>query len=572
MTGDRAARPQTPGRAGRPWRVVHAAGAALALAARARAHDMDMGVVGQVHLASSCAPAAQRQIDRGVGFLYSFMYDEARRSFQAAAAAQPACALAHWGAAMSDWQQVEGLPTGDLRAAAQREIAAAQGASRQTARESAYVAALSLVYQASSLRDEERLKAYAAAMGALAERYPGDRQAPVLYALALLSLSDHDPDLIYRRRALRILNRALTLEPHNPGIIHFIIHASDNPGMARYGLTAARRYARVAPASAHARHMPGHIFARLGLWRDDIRSNLASKAAAEAPAVAHAEAQNRLHAIEFLQYAYLQVGDVDRARAVTAEAALIAPTEVSPGFDGYYGWVQASLPARFDLETGDWCGALALSAPADGNLFAKRSIYWAHAVAAGHLRDAPAAAQALADYRATLGPEEGETVRAAQLEEVKAWALFAEGRTDAAVAGLSPVADTQDRVGKGEVELPAREMLGDMLRLAGRPAEALTAYRASLRADPGRFETLLHAAETAAAAGDDRVAARLRRRLLDNAPRPTGAARDALAAAPGPRAAGRAVPPPGEATEISGGPAPRTHMAAHGGATPHRSR
>jgi len=521
---------RTARRARRCWSILAGAGLALSAATLASGHDMgmDMGAVGHVHLASTCAPAAQRQIDRGAGFLYSFMYDEARRSFQEAAAAQPACALAHWGQAMSDWQQVEGLPTGDLRAAAQREIAAAQSASQGSAREKAYVAALNLIYQVSPTKDEDRLKAYSRSMGALAARYPGDRQAPVIYALSLLSLSDYDPDLIYRRKALTILNRALTREPHNPGIIHFIIHASDNPGMARYGLAAARQYAKVAPASAHARHMPGHIFARLGFWRDDISSNLASKAAAEAPGVAHTEAQNRLHALEFLQYAYLQLGDVDKAREMTREAAAIAPTEVSPGFDGYYAWVQASLPARFDLETGDWRAALGLSASETANVFAKRSIFWAHAVAAGHLGDAAAGAQAMADYRATLSAGEGEKSPSTQQKEVEAWALFAQGRTDEAVAELGPVADAQDRVGKGEVELPAREMMGDMLRLAGRPAQALNAYSASLKADPGRFNTLLHAAQSASASGDARLAMLLRRRLLDNARHPTGAARDAL--------------------------------------------
>jgi tetratricopeptide (TPR) repeat protein len=335
--------------------------------------------------------------------------------------------------------------------------------------------------------------------------------------------------LIRSRKAVTILNAVLKLEPDNPGVMHFIIHASDNPRMAPLGLEAARRYARIAPASAHALHMPSHIFARLGLWQEDIKSNLASKAAAESHTSLHIGAQNRLHAMEFLQYAYLQIGRDDEAQAIANEAVEIQPGELDPGFEDYYPWVEASFPARLALETRDWAGAQALAAGTTPR--AQKVTYWAHAVAAGNLRDRWAAEHAAAAYRATLTSAQlaaDEAQPSAQSAETRAWALFAGGDVAGAVALLRPVADHQDKVGKGEVELPAREMLADMLRLAGHRAEALQEYRVSLQTDPGRFNTLLHAGEVAAELGLRQQAADYYRLLLENASNPSVKSQQAL--------------------------------------------
>ena len=337
---------------------------------------------------------------------------------------------------------------------------------------------------------------------------------------ALPELPD-DPDHVRARKAIGILNQVLKAEPGNPGVTHFIIHASDNPQMSSLGLDAARRYAQIAPASAHALHMPGHIFARLGLWEDDIRSNLASKAAAEGHSSMHVGAENRLHAMEFLQYAYLQTGREDKAKAIAEEARTIQPSELDPGFEFYYGWVEASFSARFALETQDWMAALTLAPASDAGLYVKRLDYWTQALAAGHLRDRKAAEQAIESYEGTFTkPELGEETAnlSAQLAETRAWTLFAQGDTAAAVALLRPVADHQDKVGKGEVELPAREMMGDMLRLTNQPDAAIREYRVSLQTDPGRFNTLLHAGKVAEKLGLNKEAATYYRLLLSNAP------------------------------------------------------
>ena len=505
--------------------------------ASAHEHDMDMSVpLGQVHFENSCSPDVKTAIDRGVSLLYSFWYDEARKSFNEVTAQEADCAMGYWGEAMSYYQPVEQLPSGEQLKAGQEAIARAQVASRKTARERGYIDALAVIYDNKAVpAHDARAQRYSDVMRTLSAAYPADHEAAVLYALSLLSpeLPD-DPDLIRSRKALTILNAVLKVEPDNPGVMHYIIHASDNPQMASLGLDAARRYAQIAPASAHALHMPGHIFARLGLWDEDIRSNLASKTAAESHSSMHIGAQNRLHAMEFLQYAYLQVGQDDQAKAIAVEASEIQPTELDPGFEDYYPWVEANFPSRLALETRDWGGALALNAVADAAPNAQRVTYWAHAVAAGHLRNRRAAEEAAEKYRATLTPsqlESDKTKPSALFAETRAWALFASGDVDGAVALLRPVADHQDKVGKGEVELPAREMMGDMLRLGGHPAAALREYRTSLRTDPGRFNTLLHAGEVAEELGSRQEATEYYRLLLKNAANPSVGSRRVLGGA-----------------------------------------
>ena len=204
--------------------------------------------------------------------------------------------------------------------------------------------------------------------------------------------------------------------------------------------------------------------------------------------------------MEFLQYAYLQIGRDDLAQALVTEAATIKPSEMSPGFERYHDTMEAGFPTRQVLETRDWRAAEKLSPPAGLDMHAQRTFYWAQAVGAGHLRDARAAEAADARYRATYTATQMMVAQArpsSMWTETHAWTLFAEGKTADAVALLRPLADDQDEVGKGEVELPAREMLADMLRLSGRLTDALAQYRLSLHTDPGRFNTLLDAGQVA---------------------------------------------------------------------------
>jgi tetratricopeptide (TPR) repeat protein len=505
-------------------------------------HDMqhmDLSVaIGEVHFDNSCSPKAQAYIDRGVAYLYSFWFPPAEKQFEATARRDPECAIAYWGEAMSRYEQISGsgLPEGAQLKTGLEAIDKAQSAHEKTVREKLYIDAIAIIYDAASIPDHDaRVRRYSAAMGAIAAAYPADRQAAVLYAMSLLKDGmPQDPDLTLARQALGILNDVLRSEPNSPGVIHFIIHATDNPRMALLGLDAARRYAKIAPAAPHALHMPSHLFARLGLWDEDIKSNLASKAAAEEPAVLHIAAENRLHAMDFLQYAYLQTGDEDRAAAITHEASEIQLSDFSPGIARYYYVMESDFPTHFVLETGDWKAATLLQPRPGADNLARRAIYWAQTLGAGHLRDKQAAAEAEARVRETYKPNElasAEAHHSALWAESRAWTLFAAGNTNGAVAVLRPAADSQDKIGKGEVALPAREMIGDMLRIAGRPAEALSEYRESLQTDPGRFNTLLHAGEMAERLGLPQEAARYYRLLLRNALQPSGRYQRVLSAA-----------------------------------------
>jgi tetratricopeptide (TPR) repeat protein len=236
--------------------------------------------------------------------------------------------------------------------------------------------------------------------------------------------------------------------------------------------------------------------------------------------------------MEFLQYAYLQTGQDTKAAAISVEAASIPKIDVGPGFRRYWALLESRFPARQNLETGNWSAALKLRPAPGADVPAEQVIAWAHAVAAGHLRDRKAAERALSDYRATLNAADLKAMTTRpnpQWAETEAWNLFADARTDAAVALLEPVANVQDTRGKGEVDLPAREMLADMLRLSGRPDDALREYRLSLHADPGRFTTLLHAGEMAEQLGKTREASTYYRLLIRNTPHASSPASQTMA-------------------------------------------
>jgi tetratricopeptide (TPR) repeat protein len=500
--------------------------------------------LGPVDFHNSCRPETHADFNRGVSLLHSFWYEEALRAFQKVLAADPGCAMAYWGEAMTGFPQVNGWPETAAVAAAERFLAAAGQAPERTPREAAWIAALRVFYDGYA-REHARAQAerYADAMGVLARKYPGDLEAQVFHALALLAAdSPDDLALVNPRQAYAILAPLFETHPDHPGIAHYLIHACDNPTMARLALPAARRYGDLAPDSPHALHMPGHIFARLGLWQDDIRSNLASKAAAERLAPLRVDAgqagampmgaENRLHAMEFLEYAYLQTGQDEKARAIVSEARSVRAAEVDPRYPSYYGVVEARFPALYAIETHDWAMAGHLASVADGNAQSQALTLLAQVTAATYLHDAGAAdtaLHALEELAQKDPPPPAGSLRESIKAQIRAWAALAHGDLEGAKGLMSPVVASQARLGKGEVELPAGEMLADMLLLSGRPGEALRAYRRSLRSDPNRFNALLGAGAAAEQAGELPLAGRYYRAVLANCPEASGAARQQLA-------------------------------------------
>ena len=489
-------------------------------------HHHDPGEkLGAVSFPTSCAPATHAQFERGVALLHSFEYEQARNQFQEIEKRDPHCAMAYWGQAMSLYHQLWERPSQENLQLGARLLAKARADNPPTPRERDYIQALTVFFTDTGKLDHgKRSNAYAKAMQGVHQRNPQDREAAVFYALSLLaSGSDGDPSLTNSKSAVAILNKLFDEEPNHPGIAHYIIHGCDNPAMASLALPAARKYASIAPASAHAVHMPSHIFARLGLWQDDIQSNLAAIKVADSMAGMHFHVMHhKMHSMDFLEYAYLQIGDDANAKSEVAAFAAINRSEVEPEYLDFLEVRQARATAIYAIERRQWKEALALQPIPNAVPYAQSVAYWGRAVAAGHLHDSAAAKDALKHYdklmeAARKGPKP-YVVNFLKNEHgvVQAWAYYASGKSDDALRLLHEVADTQDKVGKGETELPAREMLADMLLDLQRPKEAFEQYEIALRTDPNRFNGLYGAAQAAAQTQQKEKASAYYAQLLKN--------------------------------------------------------
>jgi tetratricopeptide (TPR) repeat protein len=397
--------------------------------------------------------------------------------------------------------------------------AAQSQSAKSTAREREYIAALSGFFRPGNEDYQTRIDAYATAMGKLHVHYPADVDAGAFYALALLAAqAPDDTTLTPNRKAMSVLSPLWRRYPNHPGLVHYIIHACDTPSLARDGLAAARRYGEIAPSGPHAVHMPGHIFARLGMWQEDIVVNLRSVAASQAAEKRHESGwMDQFHSDDFLIYAYLQSGQDERARDIIAEStAAIGHYESMPGMTpehymaGMFPYYRSKFPIFLALERRDWNKAATLEpirgAPPD----TQTQIYWARVIANGHLHQSQQAQADLAAYDALLDEvrkgshayyADSTGARIAR-DEMLAWVAFAGGNTAEALTHMGVSADLQDRVGQGEVDIPAREMLADMLLESGKPQEALAEYKQSMRQSPNRFNGLFGAGSAAEAAGD----------------------------------------------------------------------
>ena len=506
--------------------------------ASAHAHEHTPGApteaeLGAVTFETSCKPQVAADISRGVALIHSFWHDEARRTFERAAAADPDCAMAWWGQALGLFHLYSDTPTDKELAAALQALAKAEAAKEKNAREAAYIRALHPLFEGYKPRENYvYAQRFADAMGGVVASYPKDIDAKAFYALALLAaMPPGDATRANAKKAVVLMYPVFREHPNHPGLAHYLIHACDHPLMAKQGLEAARRYASIAPAAPHALHMPSHIFARLGLWEDDIRSNLASKAAAEVTTGPRIGAENRLHAMEFLQYAYLQSGRFVEARAIADEALTIRKEDSN--YEGYYDSVESRFPLLLAIETRDWAMAARLEPLPGTHWFGEALTLLARAVAAGHLRDANAGKAAVAAFdalmvKASSPPLPPGSSSANARDEIYAWSAFAQGDAERAIQLLRSTADLQAKVGKGEVELPAREMLAEILLLEGRAADALKEYELSLASDPNRFNALLGAARAAEKLGRTAVATKYYQQLATNLPHASGAARDVI--------------------------------------------
>src|SRR3984885_14927488 len=392
---------------------------------------------GTVNLPISCAASVQVPFERGVALLHSFWYEEAEKQFQAVAAVNPRCAMAHWGLAMTEWRPFwDGMPE-NRRKAGIVEIDKAAALQASTDREQRYIAALNGYLHADPSQNEKALHDYDNAMGALHTAYPDDVEASAFYGLALAaSIGTQDP-VSDARKALAVLEPAFSLNPDHPGLAHYVIHTCDSPQLAREALPAAEKYASIAPSSAHALHMPSHIFARLGMWQQDIDSNKASVRASEYAEKNHlGGVGHQLHAYEFLLYAYLQqADDASAKRVLDYTERMIAHLRTIPGIENdgmalFTTYFEVELPGIYYLEMHDWKDVLAIPEPASPMVSAKYYRAWEQTIAAGRLRDSAAAdtaAERAESVYAQLvgdGSPISDEKQVAQ-ETIKAWQSFA---------------------------------------------------------------------------------------------------------------------------------------------------
>ncbi len=500
-------------------------GLLCAAAVKAQEAHQHRHELGKVNFPISCSVPAQKQFNRAVAWLHSFEYGEAEKAFIAVTAIDPKCSLGHWGVAMSNYHPIWAPPTVEELKKGWAAIEKAKSVGARTAREGDYIAAIEVFYKdAGELDHRTRVMAYSEAMERLYRRYPKDREAAVFYALTLIAtgMMANDKSYTNEKKAAEILKRVLAVEPEHPGVAHYLIHGYDFPPLAALALPAARSYAKIAPASAHAQHMPSHIFTRLGLWREAIQSNLDAVSAAKAYAIRNhlvGAWDEQLHAMDYLAYAYLQSGQDKRARRVVDELNRIQQAEPE-NFKVAYAF--SAIPARYALERRRWTEAASLTLSPAG--FPWRRFPWAEA----HLHFARALGAARSGD-VTLARQEVEklTVIRQALSEIKndydwakqveihrraaaAWLALADGRREEALQLMLAAAELDDLTDKHPVTpgslIPAREQLADLLLELNRPADALKEFETSLGNAPNRFNGVYGAAKAALALGDQRKA------------------------------------------------------------------
>jgi tetratricopeptide (TPR) repeat protein len=473
--------------------------------------DLTPDQLGTVHFPVSCAATVQKPFERGVALLHSFWYEEAEKEFEQIAKDDPRCAMAHWGIAMSIWHQLWNYPDAATIQRGHAEVKSARSLHPKTDRERDYITAMDEFYRGKKRDYHDRANTYSKAMATTHQDHPDDREAAAFYALSLLaSEPDNDTTFANRKQAAAILEKLFAVEPDHPGVAHYLIHSYDKPQLAALGLPDARRYAMIAPAAPHALHMPSHIFARLGLWQDDIDSNLASIAATRKTAAMHMGGEgHQFHAMDFLVYAYLQSGrEADAQRVIDEVKAMPAKKDDMYGMD-FDPRTEAlvTFSARYALEMHHWTDAAFLVLVPGAETTDNSITYWARAIGAARIGNVEEARKNVAEIEAihaTLMKQKKASFAGAveqDRNEATAWVAHAEGNNDEAIKTLRAIAEKEEAEGDEPLAIPAREMLADMMLDLSRPEQALAEYEADLKFNPNRFNGLYGAARASEMAG-----------------------------------------------------------------------
>jgi tetratricopeptide (TPR) repeat protein len=479
----------------------------------------ETGKFGTVGFEQSCAEKVRTNFNLATALLHSFEYAEAEKVFVKVIDEDPDCLMAYWGVAMSNFHPLWAAPTPEELEKGSATIKLARTLTDKPKRESDYLEAIGVFYDSiDQLNHRARLLKFEQAAQEVYNQYPDDKEAAVFYALALRAAADPtDKTFARQRKAGAILEAMFANEPDHPGIAHYLIHTYDYPELAELGLPAARKYASIAATSAHALHMPSHIFTRLGLWEESVKSNAAMIEAAKCYAsnlniTAHWDEE--IHGIDYLVYAALQQGKDSVAKAQRDYLGTI--TEVFP-INNKEAYSFAAVPARYALERKDWNEAINLQLKPDN--FPWEKFYWersiialAKVLGAVHLKNNAVAEASLTELKANFEALKSRGIDyqaiqvGLQVKSAEAWISFMKGDNANAIQQMSDAADFEDATDKppvtpGEV-IPARELLGDLLMELKQYKEALQAYEADLERHPRRLNGIYGAGLAAQKSGD----------------------------------------------------------------------
>jgi tetratricopeptide (TPR) repeat protein len=493
----------------------------------------DGELFGSVSFTASVPADQKKDFNIAIALLHSFEYDESEKMFAKIIERSPDCAMAYWGVAMSNFHPLWNPPTPAELQKGERAIEIARSINGKTKRESDYIEALAKFFENAGQADHRsRVLSFEQAMEKLYQNYPEDIEAAIFYTLALDAAADpKDKTYANQKKAFSILNPIFEKEPLHPGVAHYIIHNCDYPALANLALPAARKYASIAPASAHAQHMPSHIFTRLGLWDESIHSDSVSVSAARcyaSKAKIKGHWDEELHGLDYLVYAYLQKGDDEKA---TQQADYLQTIdEVFPvNFKTAYAF--AAIPARYALERKMWKEAASLSLHPSNFPWKKfpwqeAIIHFAKSLGALHLNDVNKAKMELQNLKSlydTLArqvdkKQEAEQV-AIQIRSTEAWIEYKQGNNEKALEQMKEAADMEDGTEKhpvtpGEV-IPARELYAEMLLEMNKPTLALENFELDLDRHANRFNGLYGAAKAAEKAGNQEKAIMYFKKLVE---------------------------------------------------------
>ena len=508
----------------------------------------DVRKIGTIRFEVSCRPEVKADFEAAVALLHSFFYEEARRRFLEIAERDPQCAMAWWGVAMTWYHPLWAPPTADEMKQGAAAVEKANRIGGRTDLEKGLIAAIDAFFRADDAPAPSepiaetchgpralsaRAVCFRQGMERLRKTHPDNLEVKTFYALSLLGTAP-PTDKLYQNQiaAAALLESLAEKNPDHPGIPHYIIHAYDYPSLAARGLEAARHYAEIAPVVPHALHMPSHIYTRMGMWKESIDSNLASAVAARDYAARYhggAASNDELHALDYMEFAYLQTGREAKAAEIVEHVRNLR--KFFPEKDFAAAYAVGAIPSRYALERRRWTEAADLVMPHPELLkafpFAEAHIEFAHAVGGargGKLDAARAALDRLATLREALKePKFQWWINQIEIQRLAAagWLAFAEGRKDEAEAKLREAGALEDKAGTHPVTpgqiLPAREQLGDLLMELGKSAEALAEYEKSLAAFPNRFHGHYGAARAAEKAGNSDAARKHYEHLLEMA-------------------------------------------------------